>query len=134
MLEQDKKQILELIDMVLDAILVIQERTSHIQKGDDFLLSPDNMFILDGVCMKLIFIGESIKNIDKTTQGKLLRKYPIIPWKDVMKQRDLIAHHYFRIDADSIYATIKEDLPFLHQTLLNIKQDIYLMSSRSDER
>lgn len=33
MLEQDKKQILELIDMVLDAILVIQERTSHIQKG-----------------------------------------------------------------------------------------------------
>lgn len=134
MLEQDKKQILELIDMVLDAILVIQERTSHIQKGDDFLLSPDNMFILDGVCMKLIFIGESIKNIDKTTQGKLLRKYPIIPWKDVMKQRDLIAHHYFRIDADSIYATIKEDLPFLHQTLLNIKQDIYLMSSRGDER
>lgn len=92
------------------------------------------MFILDGVCMKLIFIGESIKNIDKTTQGKLLRKYPIIPWKDVMKQRDLIAHHYFRIDADSIYATIKEDLPFLHQTLLNIKQDIYLMSSRGDER
>ncbi len=134
MLEQDKKQILELIDMVLDAILVIQERTSHIQKGDDFLLSPDNMFILDGVCMKLIFIGESIKNIDKTTQGKLLCKYPIIPWKDVMKQRDLIAHHYFRIDADSIYATIKEDLPFLHQTLLNIKQDIYLMSSRGDER
>lgn len=134
MLEQDKKQILELIDMVLDAILVIQERTIHIQKGDDFLLSPDNMFILDGVCMKLIFIGESIKNIDKTTQGKLLRKYPIIPWKDVMKQRDLIAHHYFRIDADSIYATIKEDLPFLHQTLLNIKQDIYLMSSRGDER
>jgi len=63
-----------------------------------------------------------------------LRKYPIIPWKDVMKQRDLIAHHYFRIDADSIYATIKEDLPFLHQTLLNIKQDIYLMSSRGDER
>lgn len=134
MLEQDKKQILELIDMVLDAILVIQERTSHIQKGDDFLLSPDNMFILDGVCMKLIFIGESIKNIDKTTQGKLLRKYPIIPWKDVMKQRDLIAHHYFRIDADSIYVTIKEDLPFLHQTLLNIKQDIYLMSSSGDER
>jgi len=59
MLEQDKKQILELIDMVLDAILVIQERTSHIQKGDDFLFSPDNMFILDGVCMKLIFIGEA---------------------------------------------------------------------------
>ena len=64
MLDSDKRQIQELMDMVLDAISVIQERTRHIQKGDDFLLSPDNMFILDGVCMKLIFIGESIKNID----------------------------------------------------------------------
>lgn len=110
--------------MILNSISVIQERTSHIQKGDDFLLSPDNMFILDGVCMKLIFIGESIKNIDKITQGKLLYKYPEIPWKEVMKQRDLIAHHYFRIDADSIYSTIKDDLPFLYQTLLQIKKEL----------
>lgn len=41
MLNQEKRQILELIDMVLDSILVIQERTSHIQNGDDFMLSPD---------------------------------------------------------------------------------------------
>ena len=123
MLDSDIRQIQELMDMVLDAISVIQERTRHIQKGDDFLLSPDNMFILDGVCMKLIFIGESIKNIDKTTQGKLLCKYPIIPWKEVMRQRDLIAHHYFRIDADSIYSTIKDDLPLLYQTLLQIKKE-----------
>lgn len=89
------------------------------------MLSPDNMFILDGVCMKLIFIGESIKNIDKKTQGCLFSKYPDIPWKDIMKQRDLIAHHYFRIDADSICTTIKEDLPYLYQTLLQIKKDLY---------
>lgn len=38
-----------------------------------------------------------------------------------MKQRDLIAHHYFRIDADSIYATIKEDLPYLSDVLVQIK-------------
>ena len=38
-----------------------------------------------------------------------------------MKQRDLIAHHYFRIDADSIYTTIKEDLPYLSDVLVQIK-------------
>ena len=41
-----------------------------------------------------------------------------------MKQRDLIAHHYFRIDADSISTTIKEDLPFLFETLLQVKQEL----------
>lgn len=125
MLDQNKKEIIELLDMVLGSIQIIQTRTRHIETGDDFLLSPDNMFILDGVCMKLIFIGESIKNIDKKTQGSLFNKYSDIPWKDIMKQRDLIAHHYFRIDADSICTTIKEDLPYLYQTLLQIKQELY---------
>ena len=124
MLDQNKKEIIELLDMVLDSIQIIQTRTKHIETGDDFLLSPDNMFILDGVCMKLIFIGESIKNIDKKTQGCLFGKYPNIPWKDIMKQRDLIAHHYFRIDADSICTTIKEDLPYLYQTLRQIRTEI----------
>lgn len=123
MSEQEKKQILELLGMVIDSIHIITERTSHFKNGDDFLLSPDNMFTLDGVCMKLIFIGESIKNIDKISKGSIFSKYPSIPWKEIMKQRDLIAHHYFRIDADSIYATIKEDLPYLLDVLMQIKQE-----------
>ena len=81
------------------------------------------MFTLDGVCMKLIFIGESIKNIDKISKRTLLSHYPSIPWREIMKQRDLIAHHYFRIDADSIYTTIKEDLPYLLEVLMVIMRD-----------
>jgi len=54
-------RIIELIDGMLDSIQIIQERVSGIKSANDFLISPDNMFILDGICMKLIFIGESIK-------------------------------------------------------------------------
>ena len=42
MLDRDKKEINELLEMILDSIQVIQERTSKITCGDDFLLSPDN--------------------------------------------------------------------------------------------
>ena len=124
MSEQDKHKIQELLSMVIEAIDVIQSRSIRIESGNDFLLSPDNMFILDGVCMKLIFIGESIKTIDKISKGEFLSLYPSIPWSSIMKQRDLIAHHYFRIAADSICSTIKEDLPFLKQILLRVKQDL----------
>ena len=48
------------------------------------------MFVLDGVCMKLIFIGESVKTIDKISEGELLSLYPVIPWKEIMKLRDVI--------------------------------------------
>ena len=120
MSDQDKHKIQELLSMVIEAIDVIQSRSIRIKSGNDFLLSPDNMFILDGVCMKLIFIGESIKTIDKISKGEFLSLYPSIPWSSIMKQRDLIAHHYLRIDADSIYATINQDLPIL----LDVLQDM----------
>lgn len=84
------------------------------------------MFVLDGVCMKLIFIGESVKTIDKLSEGELFPLYPSIPWKEIMKLRDVIAHHYFRIDVEIVYSTMKEDLPLLLATLQSMRQNILL--------
>ncbi len=127
MSKEEISQILELVELMQDAVDVVLAKTAHISCGDDFLMSADNSFILDGVCMKLISIGESIKNIDKATQGTFFSDYPEIPWKEVMKMRDIIAHHYFRIDADVIYATIKKDLPPLQTVLFNMRMDLMSM-------
>ncbi len=121
MFERDNLRIQELIDSVLDSITIIKERTQNIKCADDFLLTPDKMFLLDGICMKLIFIGESIKSIDRLSEGSIFSLYPSIPWKSIMKMRDVIAHHYFKIDADVIYETVKNDLNPLQQTLELIK-------------
>lgn len=115
-------RMLELVNMMLDSIHVIQSRTSQIKSANDFLLTPDNTFLLDGICMKLIFMGESVKTIDRLSAGKLFPLFPSIPWKEIMKLRDIIAHHYFKIDVDVIYSTIKEDLPPLQDALAQIKQ------------
>ena len=115
-------RMLELVNMMLDSIHVIQSRTSQIKSANDFLLTPDNTFLLDGICMKLIFMGESVKTIDRLSAGKLFPLFPSIPWKEIMKLRDIIAHHYFKIDVDVIYSTIKEDLPLLQDALVQIKQ------------
>lgn len=120
---ENYERILDLLDMMIESIHIIQSRTSHIKESNDFLLSPDDMFILDGVCMKLIFIGESVKTIDRLSDGKLFPLYPSIPWKEIMKLRDVIAHHYFKIDVVIVFATIKDDLPLLLETLSTIKED-----------
>lgn len=72
----------------------------------------------------LIFIGESIKSIDRLSEGSIFSLYPSIPWKSIMKMRDVIAHHYFKIDADVIYETVKNDLNPLQQTLELIKETL----------
>lgn len=74
--------------------------------------------------MKLVAIGESIKNLDKITNKQLLCLYPEIQWKQAMGMRDIIVHHYFDIDAEQIYVTLKEDIPLLLEVLIRIKNDI----------
>ena len=93
---------LDILEDILSAIEKLEERTKDIRSVDDFLGSSPGMVLLDATCMLLIAVGESLKNLDKTTDGKLLPTYPSIPWKNVKGLRDIIAHHYFDVDAAQI--------------------------------
>lgn len=106
----DKALVLHILHKLQDAIERLQDRTKNIHSGNDFACSPGGMEKLDAACMLLIAIGESVKNLDKITEGLLLPTYPSVPWKQVMGIRDIIAHHYFDVDADTIYQVISEDL------------------------
>ena len=74
--------------------------------------------------MVLIAIGESIKNLDKVSEGKLLPTYPSIPWKKVMGIRDIMAHHYFEVDADVVFEVIVKELDPLKKAILYFKENI----------
>lgn len=74
--------------------------------------------------MKLAAVGESIKSLDKVTDKELLCRYPQINWRQVMGMRDIIVHHYFDVDAEQIYKTLKEDIPILLAALAEIKNDL----------
>ena len=117
-------KVLHLLDKVIESLEVIQQRTENIHCTNDFLDSATGTLLPDGVCMKLIATGESIKNLDKLTAGNLLIYYPQIPWREVMGMRDIIVHHYFEVDADVIFNTVKENIPLLMDTLLQMREDL----------
>ena len=101
------------LDILLDiqsAIERLQERTRTIHDIDDFLGSSEGMILLDATCMLLIASGESLKNLDKVTEGKLLQTYPMIPWKQVKGIRDIISHHYFDVDPSQILWIITNEI------------------------
>ena len=57
--------------------------------------------ILEDILSAIERLEERTSN-DKTTNGLLLPTYPDIPWKNVKGLRDIIAHHYFDVDAAQI--------------------------------
>ena len=107
---ESKSIALDILEDILSAIGRLEDRTKDVQTTDDFLCSSSGMILLDATCMLLIAIGESLKNLDKTTDGKLLPTYPSIPWKNVKGMRDIIAHHYFDVDASQILWIIKNEI------------------------
>lgn len=64
-----------------------------------------------GETPKRIAIGESIKGVEKLSDRKLRPQYPEIDWKGAMEIRDIIAHHYFDLDAEILYNVVKQNLP-----------------------
>lgn len=120
----DKNLILHTLDLIDRSLSIIADRTTEIITADDFLLTSSGMTLLDSVCMKLIAIGESVKNLDKLTERELLPVYSEIPWKRVMGVRDIIVHHYFDVDADEIFHICKNDIPILHDVIKRMIADL----------
>ena len=120
----DKSLIKELLVQILNATEIVLTRFEIVGSSDYFLDSPEGMEKLDSICMQLIAIGESLKNIDKITNKELLKNYPQVDWKGAKGIRDIISHHYFDLDAEEIYYVCDEKLPNVRSTIKKILQDL----------
>ena len=120
----DKELVSEVLSQIYDAVTLALERFEVVTDVSYFTDTPTGKEKLDSICMLLIAIGESIKNIDKITNKELLVKYPQVDWKAAMGMRDIVAHHYFDIDAGEIYFVCENKLEELGTTIDKIKNDL----------
>ena len=128
-----KSQIIEsLLKKISQTVERILANSETITSPSFYLLTPSGMERLESTCMLLIAIGEGVKGVDKLTDKKLLSFYPDMDWKGVMGMRDIIAHHYFDLDAEIVYDVIKHDLPKLKDVLQQIIDDLKISNQAID--
>lgn len=120
----DKEIVIDSLQKIKMMIDLIIERAFVIDTPNDFLCSPGGMLRLDAICMNLIALGETVKGLDKQTNGQLFNNYPEVYWKGVMGMRDKISHHYFEVDADVVFRTIEEDIPQMSAVIGKILADL----------
>jgi uncharacterized protein with HEPN domain len=90
------------IQAAIDAI------RTYLQRGD---LSDGLIF--DAVRIRLLEIGEAVKGLPED----LLASQPSIPWRQITRMRDHLAHRYFDTAHAILQATIDEDLPDLERAV-----------------
>jgi uncharacterized protein with HEPN domain len=120
----DKSLVLEIVEQIIGAIEIVQERCLFAKCEDDFYDTKEGQLILDSICMKLIAVGESLKKIDFMTDKKLLELYSQIEWKKIKGIRDFISHHYFDLDAEVIFGICQNNINDLLGTLKLIRDDL----------
>ena len=124
MLNNKDRMILSTLDDIKTSIELITKRCEDITSSDDFLDEDDGLLKLDSISMRLIAIGEGFKNIDKLSDNKLLTNYQNIPWKQVKGIRDILSHHYFDLDAETIFEICQNDISELLATTIKIIEDL----------
>ncbi len=116
----DRQLALDILTQIFNAIQKVKKRFRPISSPDEFTNSDEGMEKLDSICMQLIAIGESLKNLDKITSKKVLSNYPEIDWQKVMGMRDIISHHYFDVDAEAIFDVCENHIDKLGNTIKQI--------------
>ncbi len=97
-----ERQRLADIQAAIDAI------RSHLRRGD---LSDGLVF--DAVRIRLLEIGEAVKALP----AEMLGSQPDIPWPQIARMRDHLAHRYFDTDHAVLQGTVDNDLPQLERAV-----------------
>jgi len=105
-----ERQRLSDIQAVIDAI------RSHLQRGP-----LAHGLVFDAVRIRLLEIGEAVKALP----ADLLATQPSIPWSQITRMRDHLAHRYFDTAHAILQATVENDLPELERAIQSLAEALH---------
>jgi len=105
-----ERQRLSDIQAVIDAI------RSHLQRG-----TLADGLVFDAVRIRLLEIGEAVKALP----ADLLATQQSIPWSQITRMRDHLAHRYFDTAHAILQATVENDLPELERAIQSLAEALH---------
>jgi uncharacterized protein with HEPN domain len=111
-----KKNYVVYISDIIDAIEHIEAYCKGVNEAD---FSRDTL-LQDAVIRRFQIIGEAAGKIP----DELRRKFPNIPWKKIVAQRNLIIHDYATVRYEEVWMVIQKDLPVLKPHLIAMKKHL----------
>ena len=119
-----KNEVADRLRFVESQTVFVLETTALVNTANGFLMSQNGMVLFNSTCMCLQSIGETIRQVDDRTDGRLFALYPSTPWKKIIGMRNFLSHEYFSIDPHVIFATVKTRLHPLLEDVRKVLADV----------
>lgn len=98
-----------------------KETHDYFQQDNELFKNEKLGFIYrNSITMPILQIGE----LSKMLSSEFLDQYTKIPWKMIMRMRDIVAHHYGSLDYDIVWNTSVSDIPKLYLEIAEILKDL----------
>jgi uncharacterized protein with HEPN domain len=68
----------------------------------------------------LQIIGEAARRLS----DDLRRRYPDVPWPQIIAMRNILVHDYFAVDLEEVWSAVERDVPPLKRKIEAILQDL----------
>lgn len=106
-----------ILKKIIKYCLEIKETHHHFKQDKKLFVDEKCGFIYrNSVTMPILQIGELAKMLSE----EFLNEYVEIPWKLIMRMRDIVAHHYGSIDYEIVWNTSVSDIPQLYMRIEKI--------------
>lgn len=77
--------------------------------AQDLASFVENRMLLRATERSIEIIGEAARRVSTAC----MEENPDIPWREIIGQRNILAHEYGQIDHELLYKTVVEDIPEL---------------------
>lgn len=104
--------------LFLDDIIESAEKINNFIEKRDFEAFCNDEGIFDAVLMNLLIIGEATKKLP----SKMTAAMPDVDWSGAAGLRDIIAHHYFGIDANLVWDIINNYVPIIQDAAIALRE------------
>jgi uncharacterized protein with HEPN domain len=107
------------LGLIAESIDLIETRMVDVPNANYFVQTSEGRTLLDSVSMRLQFIGETVKRIDKI-DPEFYKKNNFFEWHKIMNLRDFISHHYEMLNHEIIYNICTVNIPQLKIAIMKL--------------